>query len=105
MKWRRAWSTVDIDFYQFHIYDWVDDYWPYDQSPSYFGVTDKPVVMGEFPLTGLTRANYSTMLSSWYANGYAGALGWAVTDGSFNWSGTKSDVGAFANQHPCETQY
>jgi hypothetical protein len=105
MKWKRAWSNVDIDFYQFHLYDWVDQSWPYDSSPAAFGVTDKPIVMGEFPMNGLSRADYSTLLSSWYSNGYAGALGWAVTDRNFDWSGSKSDVRAFADEHSCETRY
>jgi hypothetical protein len=106
--WRYAWSRVDIDFYQFHIYDWatgVEQRHAYSDSPADMGVTDKPVVMGEFPLTGLDAADYPTMLASWYGNGYSGALGWAVTDPSFEWNATKAAVRAFADQHPCETQY
>jgi hypothetical protein len=105
MKWARAWSNVDIDFYQFHIYDWVNDYWPYTSPPSAFGVDDKPVVMGEFPVDGLSGVPYQTMLESWYQNGYSGALGWAVTDATFNWNSAKGDVRAFAEQHVCETSY
>ncbi len=54
IKWGQAWAHVDIDFYQFHIYDWVNQWYPYNLSPSDFGVDDRPVVMGEFPINGLS---------------------------------------------------
>jgi hypothetical protein len=78
MKWRNAWTRLDLDFYQFHIYDWVNRWWPYDQSPDDYGVGDKPVVMGEFPPHGLSSGAipYSAMVESWHDNGYAGALSW-----------------------------
>jgi len=102
MKWRHAWSMLDQDFYQFHIYDWVNMSWPYDQSPSDYGIADKPVVMGEFPPTGLSGGiDYRTLLDSWYQNGYAGALAWR--DGTYKV--TWSEVKAFADAHPCETAY
>jgi hypothetical protein len=105
MKWRCAWSKVDIDFYQFHIYDWVDRSYPYDRTPASYGVTDKPVIMGELPLNGLSRASYSKLLDYWYANGWSGALGWAVTDRKFDWNGSKGAVSAFAKSHACKTHY
>jgi len=102
MKWSKAWSAVDVDFYQFHIYDWVNQYWPYTGSPSDYGVNDKPVVMGEFPLGGLSGASYGEMLSSFYENGYSGGLGWQYNEAD----AAKLDaVKAFAEAHPCETSY
>jgi len=76
MKWAHAWTTLDVDFYQIHIYDWVDAYWPYSHSPEDFGLSDRPLIMGEYPVEGLASADHHTMLQSWYDNGYAGALGW-----------------------------
>ena len=70
-----------------------------------YGIDDKPVVMGEFPFAGLNGTDYLTVLRSWFGNGYAGALGWSVTDSDFNWSAHKSNVLAFANERPCQTQY
>ena len=102
MKWAHAWSNVDIDFYQFHIYDWINPYWPYSDSPADFGVDDRPVVMGEFPLAGLEGVPYETMLSSWYQNGYAGALGWQFIEAA---SQELDQVQGFASTHACETQY
>jgi hypothetical protein len=101
MKWRYAWSRLDLDFYQFHIYDWVNEDWPYNRSPSDYGVTDKPIVMGEFPPDGLGSASYRTMIDSWYQNGYAGSLAWRDGQYMVNWN----DVKSFADAHACETQY
>lgn len=76
VKWLDAWSGTDIDFYQPHIYDWVNAYWPYSKSPSELGFGDKPMIMGEYPAEGLEDASHTTMLESWFTNGYAGALAW-----------------------------
>ena len=104
VKWRNAWSKLDVDFHQFHIYDWVNDWWPYNKSPAALGVTDKPWVMGEFPLAGLENGTkYGTLVDSWYGNGYAGALGWAYKDNTKD--GKLSDVKAFADKHKCEVTY
>ncbi len=104
-KWAGAWRELDTDFHQFHIYDWVDRYWPYDSSPNDLGLGDKPLVMGEFPLTGLSRATYSQMLESWWENGYAGALGWSYSDGDFRFDDAAGEVQAFADAHSCATDY
>ena len=102
MKWRHAWTMLDQDFYQFHIYDWVNDYWPYDKSPTEYGMGDKPMVMGEFPPSGLSGGvTYRNMLDSWYSNGYAGSLAWRDATYKVTWS----EVKAFADAHPCETKY
>jgi hypothetical protein len=108
-KWPRAWTGVDVDFYSIHIYDWVNRDWPYSASPNELGLMGKPVVMGEFPVGGLTGVPYAQMLESWYGNGYAGALGWAVNGGGNNpalsWSMGKAAVKAFAEAKGCPTAY
>jgi hypothetical protein len=101
MKWRHAWKDLDQDFYQFHIYDWVQDYWPYTTSPAGYDLGDKPLVMGEFPPEGLTDASYRELVDSWYSNGYAGALAWRDATFQVNYAELK----AFADAHPCETAY
>jgi hypothetical protein len=103
MKWKKAWSMLDLDFHQFHIYDWVNRYWPYDRSPSEYGVSDKPVVMGEFPPQGLSSVSYATLIDSWFDDGYAGALAWRDTSGQFTVD--FAEVKEFADAHACETQY
>jgi hypothetical protein len=104
-KWRNAWSKLDLDFHQFHMYDWVNMYWAYDKPPMSYGLDDKPVVMGEFPVSGLTGVPYAKLLASWFGNRYAGALGWAYTDAMFAANRDLSAVKAFAEAHPCETRF
>jgi hypothetical protein len=108
-KWPKAWSGVDVDFYSIHIYDWINMQWPYSASASELGLMGKPVVVGEFPVNGLTGVPYSQMVESWYGNGYAGALGWAVNGGGSNaalsWSMGKAGVKAFADAKGCSTAY
>lgn len=112
IKWAKAWSNVGLDFYNFHWYGWVDDWFPYDRPLSQYGVTDKPVMMGEFPLGGLHRStqsnpeyaaaypgdwgnpttqnrpmvDYQTMLAKIWELGYAGAAGWAFNGADPNTS-------------------
>lgn len=104
-KWKSAWSKLDLDFHQFHMYDWVNMYWAYDKTPTDYMLDDKPVVMGEFPLVGLQNVPYAKLVESWYGNRYAGALGWAFTDMMFANNRDLSMVKAFTDTHPCETRY
>ncbi len=105
IKWKNAWTRLDLDYHQYHLYDWVNTYFPYSKSPKDWELTDKPVVMGEFPFDGVTGANATKLLESWYGNGFGGALGWAVTDPVFNWSSNRAAIKAFVEKHSCQTQY
>ncbi|WP_437964739.1 endo-1,4-beta-glucanase [Sorangium sp. So ce260] len=106
IKWDQAWTHADVDFYQVHMYGWVNDYFPYNKPLSEYGLTDKPVVMGEFPINMADiDVSYDKFVSDLYDIGYAGALSWSITDTNFPWSSHKTAVKAFANQHPCETRY
>jgi hypothetical protein len=102
--WARAWTRSGLDFYTFHMYDWINRYYPYDKPPSAF-ITGKPVVLGEFPLAGLSGVPYQKLLDTIFQNGYAGAMGWAMTDPGFRWSTNKAGVKAWADAHPCVTAY
>ncbi|WP_437614698.1 hypothetical protein WMF20_16240 [Sorangium sp. So ce834] len=102
MKWARAWTTTDVDFYTFHMNDRVNRYWPYNQSPADYGITDKPVVMADFPIAGLATATLSTLLESWYNQGYAGAISWAYGDATPTELET---LKAFADSKGCDLQY
>jgi hypothetical protein len=112
IKWPKAWSRVGLDYYTFHMYDWVNQYYPYNHSLASYGVTDEPVVLGEFPLAGLAAVNGSpavplgTLLGTLFSEGYAGAMPWAFNDtccGSFSTAG--GDLETFANAHACITQF
>ncbi|WP_049949539.1 hypothetical protein [Sorangium cellulosum] len=102
MKWARAWTTTDVDFYTFHMNDRVNRYWPYNQSPADYGITDKPVVMADFPVAGLATATLSMLLETWYSQGYAGAISWAYGDATPTELETMK---AFADSKGCDVQY
>jgi hypothetical protein len=115
VKWAKAWSKVGLDFYDFHWYGWVDQYFPHTKTPTDYKVDDKPVVVGEFPLVpasdttgqsfgGLT---YGKLVDEWFAAGYAGVQGWAYseTQGAFSWTTGKTEVKAWASAHTCYTHY
>ena len=100
IKWAKAWAGVG-DFYTFHMYDWVNASYPYDWSLASYGVTDKPVVLGEFPIQGLTGVPYLTLVNTIYQLGYAGALAWSYNDPAFPWVPNNANLKTFADQHPC----
>jgi hypothetical protein len=112
IKWPKAWTGVNVDFYQLHYYDWIYEYYPYGTvTLASVGLTNKPVVMGEFPNSGLsaiaskslparTLAQFSSDL---WADGYAGAISWAFNDPAFTW--TPANLKAFSDLHPCETKF
>ena len=100
VKWAKAWTGIG-DFYTFHLYDWVNQYYPYTTTLASYGVTDKPVVLGEFPIQGLTGVSYLTLVDTIYKLGYAGALAWSFNDPKFPWAGNNANVKTFADKHPC----
>lgn len=100
VKWAKAWTGIG-DFYTFHMYDWVNQSYPYTRTLASYGVTDKPVVMGEFPIQGLPGIPYLTMVDTFYRLGYAGVLAWSFNDRNFPWAGNNLNVQTFATQHPC----
>lgn len=100
-KWAKAWTKVGLDFYQLHIYDWVDKWWPHTNPPSSYGL-DKPIVMGELPPTSLNGVAYASVVQSLWSTGYAGALPW-MYDGIK--AAELDAVKSFADAHSCETHY
>ena len=103
MKWGHAWTGVDVDFYQVHMYDWTNQLWPYTDPPSKYGLVDKPLVIGEFPMDDLVPGvSYAKVVSSLWATGYAGALSWQYDNST---PAGLAAVAAFAATHPCETRY
>jgi hypothetical protein len=104
IQWGKAWAGVG-DFYTFHLYDWINANYPYNRPPSDYGVTDKPVVLGEFPIQGLTGVPYATLVGAILNVGYAGATAWSFNDRNFPWAPNKANVKAFADQQGCAVQY
>jgi hypothetical protein len=100
--WAQNWSNLDLDFYQFHIYDWTLASAPYTKSPDQYGIGDKPVVIGEFPIDGLAGQSYGDVLQALWDSGYAGALGWDYTMAD---SADLAAVQDFTADKACETSY
>jgi hypothetical protein len=112
IKWPKAWSRVGLDFYQFHYYDWLYEHFPYETvTLASVGVTDKPVVMGEFPGKGLSAISYkglpprsaSQFSQDMLTQGYAGTLSWSFTDPAFPLNPTETK--AFADARGCEVTF
>jgi hypothetical protein len=102
-KWGHAWKLLDTDFYQLHMYKWVNDWWPYTMTPAQLELDDKPLVMGELPMDEVdTGIPYSTVLGSWWSHGYSGALGWQYNEATAT---ELANVKTFADLHLCETRY
>jgi hypothetical protein len=110
IKWASAWTHIQMEFYQLHYYEWIYEWYPYQtHTLSSVGLTDKPVVMGEFPLAGLSAINTSPartafeFVSDLWNQGYAGAMAWAYNDSAFPWD--PAAVSTFQQQHACQTTY
>lgn len=67
---------VDLDFFQLHWYDTVQDQVPLDAPVATLGL-DRPVLMGEFPTVGSARPPRAIVEAA-RRGGYAGALAWSL---------------------------
>ena len=74
-KWLDLWQGLGLDFYQYHYYDWMEPWYPFDISFDQLGL-DKPCIIGEFPTTN-SNINLDTYLERIWSNDYAGAFGWS----------------------------
>ena len=64
--------------------------------------TTNPYEMGEFPVSGLSAANYGARLASWYGAGYSGALGSHYDEAT---PAQMDAVKAFVDLHACGKKY
>jgi hypothetical protein len=96
-----------MDFYEVHYYAANGaQFSPFldGRNPSYWGLTDKRLVMGEFyarDTDGIAKNNLYTRL---YDNGYNGAWGWQYTDGDtlVAWPSMQAPMQAVYNAHMTE---
>jgi PKD repeat protein len=82
-------TNAYLDFYQVHYYDWMDPWYiPWDDSPAYWGLDDKKVIIGECPGNGGLNFTTEQMYTQAFDLGYAGVFAWSdhANDGiaSFN---------------------
>ena len=80
IKWKNAWTDIDQDFFTYHLYGWVQPYWPYTNTAASYTLA-KPIVIGEFPFTLDTNNTtpdytYSQVTGGLFNEGYAGAVVW-----------------------------
>lgn len=84
-RWKHAWTHLKPDFYQWHLYDWMDERSVYLDPPD--DKLCKPVVFGEIPMAPLvndqnpgapgTDERYKEMVLKMKTNGWAGAWAWS----------------------------
>jgi hypothetical protein len=112
IKWASAWTKLGLDFYQLHYYGWVYEWYPYTRvTLASVGLTDRPVVMGEYPGRGLAGVPSKglpprtgpELAADLLAYGYAGALSWAYNDPLYPFDG--AGIRTFADQRGCEVRY
>jgi len=109
IKWSHAFTRVGLDYYDMHYYGWVDQYFPIGgKSLADYGIGDKPVVVGEFPLQGWTNPNgtltANQIMNKLWDQGYAGAKGWAFTQDGM-WATNKGNIATFATAKGCAVRY
>lgn len=106
-KWAWAFSDVELDVNQPHIYGWVNAYWPYTLAADELGYPARPTIMGEFFLQSMpfadggTNVSFEQILSQLWAGGYAGAWPWQHFDQKTNLPLLK----AFADAKGCQARF
>tara|TARA_B100001778_G_C18168237_1_gene441248 strand:- start:238 stop:567 length:330 start_codon:yes stop_codon:yes gene_type:complete len=82
-----AWSRLNLDFYQWHLYSWMEEKEIY-RSQAPYRKQCAPVVLGEIPMGPLMESSeggasgslseaFSKMIQEMQANGWAGAWVWS----------------------------
>ncbi|MEQ8353653.1 MAG: hypothetical protein RH862_19410 [Leptospiraceae bacterium] len=89
--WPRAWNRLELDFYQWHLYSWMEQKDIYRTKAPYAELC-APVVLGEIPMApldshtvlntveesrGIQPEGFSRMIAEMRMNGWAGAWIWS----------------------------
>lgn len=99
-------SDVYLDVYSPHFYDWVTDWFgnPCNSTRvEEYGLTDKPVILGELPANGVGGISISNCFTNGYANGLQGLMPWTSNGVDSNGSldtGLGAALTNFKNSHP-----
>jgi hypothetical protein len=88
-RWSAWYRDLDLDFYQVHWYDSMDEHVPLETPVAAHGF-DRPVLLGEFPTRG-SRRTWKEIVETARASGYAGA---------FYWSALSNDVCSDPSRRP-----
>lgn len=113
LKARNNKDNARLDFYSPHFYGWVVKWYgnfAKDKTPAYYGIDDRPCVIGENPATGvyddgatptLVVPASEMFLASW-KNGWDGLMPWTSNgvDDNGSLDDFKSGLLAFQQAHP-----
>jgi hypothetical protein len=93
-----------VDFWNVHYYDWQNPWFsnPASKTPSFYGLTGKPAIIGECSAKINASYDYATFITKVYDNGWQGIMPW--TSNGVDNNGSTADHGsgssAFAQAHP-----
>ncbi|HEX9060444.1 MAG TPA: endoglucanase, partial [Clostridia bacterium] len=108
MKWLGAqydlWDNVNVDFYDFHWYDWATPYFNPAKTPASSLNLGKPVIIGEMmpdTINSSLKMTNKQVLDAIYANGYSGYMPWSWNDPKFDCKpNIGNDFKEFEAEHP-----
>ena len=82
-----------LDIYQIHYYSWINPYFsnPYTNSPSDYGINDRPVIIGEMPARE-TLMGFTITMNDCFENAYK--LGYC---GHYPWTSNNAGSGDFGS--------
>lgn len=71
-------ANVNVDFYNVHYYDWQNEWFgnPFDRSPAYYNMTDKPCIVGEASANGSAGYSPQECYQKAFENGWQGLMVW-----------------------------
>ena len=101
-RWLRYWTNSELDFYQYHYYDKMEQHSPLDYPYAKLNL-DKPCIVGEFGTKNTKRA-IAQYLNTIWKNGYAGALAWSYRagDDQSDFKGVAGEFAAWSVAHQTE---
>ncbi|WP_234122454.1 glycoside hydrolase 5 family protein [Clostridium hydrogenum] len=108
MKWiggqYNFWSGLNLDFYDFHWYDWATPWFNPLRTSAAALKLDRPVMIGEMmpdTMNSSLKMSHEQVLEGLLKNGYSGYMLWAWTDSNTNCVGkTSPDFDEFVKNHP-----
>jgi hypothetical protein len=96
-------KQAKLDFYSPHWYSWMDPYWPQMMysTPGFFGIGDRPCVIGECSANGQTGHTLAEDYESAYKNGWQGLIPWTSNhiDGNGGWEQVQPAGLSFLKNH------
>ncbi|MFO7869065.1 MAG: cellulase family glycosylhydrolase [Bacteroidales bacterium] len=102
-------SLAYMDYWHIHYYSWIREHFssPFEKSPEYYNLNDKPVVIGETPGRNTYYGfdiSYEEIFENPYKLGYSGVMVWTSNDAGIGDFGSFETFGEgakkFAAKYP-----